>query len=108
MGFSGENTRAEERYAVKVNIECAYYADDCEAAKEGPWQTVTNDVSYSGMGFYSECPAQEGQVIKIFLKDVCTDPLLAEVKWCKRQMQDLYRIGIEYIGLPNLNLIPQS
>jgi c-di-GMP-binding flagellar brake protein YcgR len=108
MVFKGKDTRAERRYSFRMSIECAYDAEDCELAKKGPWKTFTTDISHSGLGFYSECSAREGQTVKIFLKNVYKDPILAEVKWCRRYMDNLFKIGVQYIGPAPMNFSLQT
>ncbi len=80
-----------------MKVEYWYESPDCPDRGAGPWKTFTSDISYSGMGLYSECPAEEGQIIHILLRHVFVDPVLAEVRWCREDTQGLYRMGVRFM-----------
>jgi len=91
------NTRIEKRTPISVKVEYWFEPLDCPKKGSGPWKTFTSDISYSGMGLYSDCPAEEGQVVQILLRHVFTDPVLAEVRWCRKDEGDLYRMGVRFL-----------
>jgi hypothetical protein len=89
-------------------IDCAYDAEDCDMVDEGSLKSFTTDISHGGLGIYSKCPAREGQLIKIFLKHVFKEPIVAEVRWCRQDMEDLYKIGLRYLSPRPTALMPQG
>ncbi|MEJ2314498.1 MAG: PilZ domain-containing protein [Nitrospirota bacterium] len=88
--------RSEERTQLNSHVECSYGPFECEDEDRGPWKNLIADISHGGMGFYSHLPAEIGQVVKIFLQHVFTEPLLAEVRWCAKQSES-YKIGVRLI-----------
>jgi hypothetical protein len=106
--FRGKNTRAAKRYTFRMPIQCSYDVEDCDMADERPVQTFTTDISDVGLGMYSQCPAREGQLIKIFLRHVSREPILGEVRWCRGDMGDLYKIGVRYLSTRPTALTPQG
>ncbi len=88
--------RSERRTQLDMRVECSFGPSEYEEEGKGPWRNFVCDISDSGMGFYSYRPAENGQVVKIFLQHVFTEPLLAEVRWCSKQSES-YKIGVLFI-----------
>jgi hypothetical protein len=95
---SGKDRRTELRHRCNLNVECSFLGPvDCEKQARSPWKTFTSDVSFSGMGLYSECPAPAGQKMMVNLEFVFRSPRMAEVRWCERADGDLYRLGVRFV-----------
>ena len=107
MKSGKDEKRTEKRSSLRIRVDYMYEPVGCELAGAGPWKTFTTDISFNGMGLYSECPAQVGQKIEIYLKNVCAKPIIAEVRWCKKHSDNLYKIGIRYCVSPR-DFIPQN
>lgn len=80
-----------------MTVEYYFEPHKCDKENMGPWKNFTTDISYSGIGLFSECPAEQGQVIKIFLRHVFEDPVMGEIRWCTPDRNDLYRLGVRFI-----------
>ncbi len=90
--------RSETRYPVRLKIE--YCVDIDENKDIGPRETFTTDISYRGMCIYSDRPIEKGQTIEIFLRHVYKKPIVAEVKWCIKLTNNLYKVGVQYLTPP--------
>jgi hypothetical protein len=88
--------RRERRDPCGVKVDYILHAPDCDKRDCGPWSNVTVDISYSGMGLYTDRNFTEGEKLKIFLRHLSNDPVLAEVRWCNVVSDSLYRIGLRY------------
>lgn len=96
MPYSNDR-RTEKRDSCSVKVEYSIDSPECAHMDCGPWVNVTSDISYSGMGLYSEHAIRKGQKLNIFLKHLSGDPLTARARWCTRLNDELYRIGIMYV-----------
>jgi c-di-GMP-binding flagellar brake protein YcgR len=88
--------RKEHRDNCSVNVEYYLDSEDCERIDCGPWNNVTSDISYSGMCLYSNREITKGHRLKIYLRHVSKDPLVAQVRWCNRLSDNLFRMGVCY------------
>jgi len=89
-------------------LECAYDADDSGVQEKVPLKTFTTDISRAGLGLLSDSPLREGQLVKIYLRHVFTEPILAEVRWCRPDMDTLYKIGMRYLDFSPMDLSGQG
>jgi hypothetical protein len=105
MSSKNMDRRSETRYEVRLKIEYLAEVENCERKNPGPRETFTTDISYRGMGFYSDCPIEKGQTIEIFLRHVFKKPILAEVRWFSKLSDNLYKLGVQYLTPPPSNLI---
>ena len=89
-------------------IECAYDAEDRGVRVKVPLKTFTTDISRAGLGLLADSPLREGQLVKIFLRHVFKEPILAEVRWCRQDMDALYKIGMRYLDAPPMGFAGQG
>ena len=96
MSLEGKDRRSERRNLCKLEVEYSVECRNSEKPAPDLQKTYTADISHSGMGLYSKCPVREGQKIEIFLFNVVKDPLMGEVRWCRKHTNDLYIIGVQF------------
>ena len=93
---SYSNPRKEPRDNCSINVEYSFISTDCNETDCGPWANVTTDVSFSGMGLYSNHEIKKGQKLNIYLKHVSIDPIVGEVRWCTQLSPELFKLGVSY------------
>ncbi len=88
--------RAEERKVFTVTFDFTFLS----AVKNGgelecsTTKGVSSNMSAGGLGFFTSQDFKEGQPIIIYHKNVCDSPISAEIRWCKKHAEGLYKIGV--------------
>lgn len=91
-----EKRRTEKREYCGMKVEYSLEGSDCGAHDCGPWVNITSDISFSGMGLYSEHPIEKGSMVNIFLRHISPAPRKARAVWCLKIDDSLYRVGLKY------------
>ena len=96
MGLEGKDRRVENRNTCKVAVEYLVKCRDSEKPALDHRRTYTADISHNGIGLYAGCCVRQGQRIDILLFNLRKDPIMGEVKWCEKQDEDSYMIGVQF------------
>ncbi len=86
--------RDGKRDLFTVTVE--YSVQTPEAVDEGCSKGVclTTNMSKKGLGLIMDCHVDEGQSIAIYGDNLSGGPLTANVRWCSRVSDGIYRIGL--------------
>lgn len=84
--------RKENRNLFTVTVKYAFY-------KSSPlsYHTdlgLTTDMSQNGLGLYTNKPVEVGEGLKLYSKRLADKPVTAEVRWCSKVSDALYRVGL--------------
>ena len=82
--------RSEERELIIGDVLWAYAHDKDEGVFEGG----ILDESKTGLSIFTDKPLREGQVLKVFAKELWTGAKFTTVKWCLEVARDTYRSGL--------------
>ena len=55
---------------------------------------ISSNLSVGGMGFFTSQDFKEGQPIIIYNKNISDSPISAEIRWCTKHSDGLYKIGV--------------
>ncbi|NIR65064.1 MAG: hypothetical protein GWN61_12610 [candidate division Zixibacteria bacterium] len=88
--------RLELREYCNIKVEFSLVPDDCDSGDCGPWHNITSDISFGGMGIFSERPFEPGQKLNVYFRHVSSLPYIVRVVWCQKIDNSLYRVGLEY------------
>ncbi|MEJ2183426.1 MAG: PilZ domain-containing protein [Nitrospirota bacterium] len=92
LGLGRFDERSEKRDPFSVSMQFVYTFRNGEhrrARAEG----LTTDISDGGLGLYTDRPLKRGQVVKVYSSEMDEAPLRAEVRWCTKYSESLYRVG---------------
>jgi hypothetical protein len=88
---SSGKKRSEEREPIIGDILWAYAHDKDEDVFEGG---ILNE-SKTGLSIFTDRPLLEGQVLKVFAKELWTGAKFTTVRWCLEVARDTYRSGLK-------------
>lgn len=79
-----------------MNMEYSYLAVKSGSAFNHTASGVTTNICDAGLAFVADRPLQEGQDLKLFVKQLSQDPLDARVIWCGTLSATAFKIGIAF------------
>jgi len=82
--------RSDIRERIIGDVLWAYAHENKEEVFEGG----ILDESKNGLSIFTDTPLLEGQVLKIFAKELWTGAKITTVKWCLEVARDTYRSGL--------------
>ena len=82
--------RSDKRELIIGDVLWAYAHDKKEEVFEGG----ILDESKTGLSIFTDKPLREGEVLKIFAKELWTGAKFSTVKWCLEVARDTYRSGL--------------
>lgn len=89
------NQRTEERKIFTVTFDFTFSAvNDGDGLECSSSKGVTSNISEGGLGFFTSEDLKEGHPIIIYHKNICDTPISAEIRWCKKHAEGLYKIGV--------------
>jgi hypothetical protein len=88
------NKRIEERRLFTVTFDFTYstIAEERQSCKNG--FGISTNISNSGMGFLTNEPFENGQDIKVFNPRISDGPRAAQIRWCVKLSESLYKVGV--------------
>jgi hypothetical protein len=90
MPKNNTEKRSDARELIIGDVLWAYAHDGDEAVFEGG----IVDESKTGLSIFTDKPLREGEVLRIFAKELWTGAKLSTVKWCLEVARDTYRSGL--------------
>lgn len=57
---------------------------------------ITTNLSAGGLGFFTDRCFTEGQSLTVFSNQIAPEPVCAEVRWCSRHSEDLFKVGLAF------------
>jgi len=87
--------REEERKIFTVTFDYTFSSVNDESGLECcNSKGLSSNISSGGLGFFTSQYFKEGQPIIIYHKNICDTPISAEIRWCKKHVDGLYKIGV--------------
>ncbi|GAB4389265.1 MAG: hypothetical protein Kow0025_13550 [Thermodesulfovibrionales bacterium] len=86
--------RTEPRSLFTVTVKYAFYK-----SAHLVYQTdlgLTTDMSRTGLGLYTNRAIDVGESLKLYSKRLSDKPVEAQVKWCARVSESLFRVGLSF------------
>jgi hypothetical protein len=84
--------RAEKRNLFTVTVEYSVPSNGKGDCSKGVGQTT--NISKSGLALIMNCPVDEGQCIALYGSKLADGLLTAEVRWCSKLSEGIYRVGL--------------
>lgn len=84
--------RKEKRSIVTHPVDCSSELDSGPLSAKG----ITLNVSPSGVSFYTHSSLEEGLKLKVSGDQIWDKPREGEVRWCRKIIGGLYRVGIMF------------
>jgi hypothetical protein len=94
MVMKKEENRSERREFFSVTFEYSYMPVGNGKRRRCISPALTTNMSKKGLGIYTDRGLQEGQDIWVFCKHVRDSVFSAEVKWCRKISDALFRVGL--------------
>ncbi|MCK4910477.1 MAG: PilZ domain-containing protein [Thermodesulfovibrionales bacterium] len=89
------NHRYEERKVFTVTFDFTFSAVGNDGGLEcASSKGISSNISEGGLGFFTSQDFKEGQPIIIYNKNISDSPISAEIRWCKKHSDSLYKIGV--------------
>ncbi len=87
--------RTEKRKLITTPVQCLNYNQEGGAGFSA--RGITINLSDSGMCFYTHKSLEEGAQVLISGSNIWNNPKKADVRWCKKIMGGLYRVGLTFV-----------
>ena len=87
---NNSDKRSEARELIIGDVLWTYAYDKDEGVFEGG----IVDESKCGLSIFTDKPLREGQVLKVFAKELWPGAKFTMVKWCLEVARDTYRSGL--------------
>lgn len=87
-----EEMRGEPRILFIVSLR---YAKVERLTPDHKDFALSNDLSRNGLGFHADKALGVGQSIKLY--GMSEKPVSAQVRWCKRVSDTLFRVGLLFV-----------
>ncbi len=87
--------RTNERKFFTVTFDYTYKSVNDESGLECcNAKGVSSNISKGGLGFFTSMGLEAGQPITIYHDRIFDHPVSAEVRWCVKQSDSLFKIGV--------------
>ena len=91
------NKRADERKFFSITFDYTFSSlDDESSLKCGNALGVSSNRSEHGLGFFTSRILETGQPIIIYHNTMFDQPVSAEVRWCMKQSESLFKVGVSF------------
>lgn len=57
---------------------------------------VAVNLSEGGLGLLTDRPFERGQGLKLFIKQLSSEPITAQVQWCTKLSETVYKLGLMF------------
>lgn len=92
MSDSSEQRRSKRKFFT-VTFEMAYAALEQEHLKCQNSVGISTNISEGGIGFLTNQSLHQGTEIKLYNNRIASIPKNAEVRWCVRISDSLFKVG---------------
>ncbi len=86
--------REEKRDLFTVTVEYAVQTPETEEQGCSKGVGLTTNMSKNGLSLIMNCHVDEGQCIALYGDNLSNGLLTANVRWCSRVSDGIYRIGL--------------
>ncbi len=87
--------RSDERKFFSVTFDYAFSSiNDKSGLERCNAKGVSSNLSKRGLGFFTSMDLEAGQPITIFHERIFDHPVSAEVRWCAKQSDSLFKVGV--------------
>ena len=87
--------RTDKRKFCTVTFDYTFSRVNDESGLESSnAKGVSSNISKGGLGFFTSMGLEAGQPITIYHNRIFDHPVSAEVRWCVKQSDSLFKIGV--------------
>ncbi len=90
-----KSTRSEERTEARGGVLYTVTSHDSE---EKIYSGLIDNISDSGACIYVQEHLEDSESIKVFFREISSAPKEAQVIWCTRESNNLFKVGVRLEG----------
>jgi len=94
--ITGSERRDLKRDHFTVTLDYAFSTLENGRLDCKKGSAVSVNISKGGLGIYSLSPFSVGQDLKLFCEQLRNTPINAQIRWCSKVSNDLYKVGIMF------------